>query len=262
MVGNDHSSTDESSQNVLSAMEQVQRAVETSAILVESVTQTDDSSTDPCSVFIRKSSSLPQKILSLEHQVRDSPYTADLWLTLITEAAKHDIEYTRDAIKKAFVYFPNAIRLWILSIDLECRLAGIHLSEKSAQKANIDVSAIPIIEKLFGTCLKTVVHPELWKIYILYLKKKGSHIDKTILQKAYEYALNHIGYDPDSGPLWTDYIEFLKSSSTSSQFEEQLKMDQLRKTFQRAIQQPTSTLESIWRDYDAFENSLNKLTVL
>lgn len=30
------------------------------------------------------------------------------------------------------------------------------------------------------------------------------------IRMSYEFALNHIGQDKDSGQIWIDYIEFLK----------------------------------------------------
>lgn len=38
-------------------------------------------------------------------------------------------------------------------------------------------------------------------------------------------------------------------------------MDQLRKAYQRAIQAPINNVESIWQEYNVFENNLGKLTV-
>jgi hypothetical protein len=38
-------------------------------------------------------------------------------------------------------------------------------------------------------------------------------------------------------------------------------MDQLRRTYHRAIHTPLTNVETLWKDYDAFENTLNKLTV-
>jgi hypothetical protein len=32
------------------------------------------------------------------------------------------------------------------------------------------------------------------------------------VKKAYEFALNHVGQDKDSGEIWSDYIQFLKAS--------------------------------------------------
>jgi cleavage stimulation factor subunit 3 len=31
------------------------------------------------------------------------------------------------------------------------------------------------------------------------------------IRQAYEFALNHIGQDKDSGDIWNDYIQFVKS---------------------------------------------------
>lgn len=220
---------------------------------------------DEDGAFIKTSSLLPKKVQDMERRLQERPEDAERWQALVAESAKYDIEYTRAAIQKAFVYFPNAIRLWILSIDLECRLAGILLSPqttKSQSQPAIDQQAIAGIEKLFATCLKTVIHPELWRIYILYLKRKGGDaIDRSILQKAYDYALQYIGPDPDSGPLWSEYIEFIQQTKPANQYEEQMLMDTMRKAYQKAVSQPHANLESIWRDYDAFENRLNKLTV-
>lgn len=38
-------------------------------------------------------------------------------------------------------------------------------------------------------------------------------------------------------------------------------MDDVRRTYQRAIAVPLSNVEQIWREYDAYENGLNRVTV-
>ena len=38
-------------------------------------------------------------------------------------------------------------------------------------------------------------------------------------------------------------------------------MDALRKVYHRAVQIPLENVEAIWRELDAFENGLNKITV-
>jgi hypothetical protein len=48
---------------------------------------------------------------------------------------------------------------------------------------------------------------------------------------------------------------------TTSQFEEGQKIDAMRKLYQRAIENPMHNLEGIWKEYDAFENGLNKIIV-
>lgn len=38
-------------------------------------------------------------------------------------------------------------------------------------------------------------------------------------------------------------------------------MDALRKIYQRAVQIPLDNVEILWKDYEAFENGLNRITV-
>jgi cleavage stimulation factor subunit 3 len=82
--------------------------------------------------------------------------------------------------------------------------------------------------------------------------------------QAYEAVLDAIGIDKESGKIWQDYIQFIKSGPGivgGSTWQDQQKMDLLRKVYQRAICIPTQVVESIWREYSTFEMSLNKLTV-
>jgi cleavage stimulation factor subunit 3 len=43
---------------------------------------------------------------------------------------------------------------------------------------------------------------------------------------------------------------------------DQQKMDNLRRVYQKAVTQPVIGVEPMWREYDAFEYSLNKATVI
>lgn len=38
-------------------------------------------------------------------------------------------------------------------------------------------------------------------------------------------------------------------------------MDALRKVYHRAVQIPLENVEVLWKDYESFENGLNKITV-
>lgn len=46
-----------------------------------------------------------------------------------------------------------------------------------------------------------------------------------------------------------------------NQYEEGQQINLLRKLYQRAIRNPMNNLEDIWKEYDAYENELNKLLV-
>jgi energy-converting hydrogenase Eha subunit F len=56
-------------------------------------------------------------------------------------------------------------------------------------------------------------------------------------------------------------ISFIRVKKTGTTWEEQQKMDALRKVYHRAVQIPLENVEVLWKDYEAFENGLNKITV-
>jgi cleavage stimulation factor subunit 3 len=84
---------------------------------------------------------------------------------------------------------------------------------------------------------------------------------RAIIRKAYEFALNHVGQDKDSGEIWKDYIDFLKGTETQTTWDAQQRMDAIRSAFHRAVVVPLENVELLWRELDAFETNLNKITV-
>jgi cleavage stimulation factor subunit 3 len=80
----------------------------------------------------------------------------------------------------------------------------------------------------------------------------------------YEFVLDQIGIDTNSGPVWQGYLEFIKSDAGvigGNNWQDRQKVDLLRKTYQRAIAVPMNATLEIWREYDKFELGLNKMTV-
>lgn len=65
---------------------------------------------------------------------------------------------------------------------------------------------------------------DLWKFYLGYIRRinlgeSGSAVTpeaRAIIEKAYEYVLNNVGIDKDAGPIWADYIYFLKSAEVKN----------------------------------------------
>jgi cleavage stimulation factor subunit 3 len=67
-------------------------------------------------------------------------------------------------------------------------------------------------EALFNRFLRTSVSVDLWKFYLIYVRRVNSGPNtRDIIRKAYEFALNHVGQDKDSSEIWSDFIQFLKS---------------------------------------------------
>lgn len=84
---------------------------------------------------------------------------------------------------------------------------------------------------------------------------------RDTIRKAYELALDRCGQDIDSGEIWREYIAFLGEKETSSTWETSQQTDAIRKAYHQAVVIPLNDVEVIWREYDAFENKLNKATV-
>ena len=81
-----------------------------------------------------------------------------------------------------------------------------------------------------------------------------------ILEAAFEYSLSAISHDVASGTIWIDYIEFVKQMPAMTSYEESVRMQTLRKLYQRAVISNLTKVdfERIWRDYDMFENAIHK----
>ncbi|KAH9811625.1 hypothetical protein DFH28DRAFT_1084886 [Melampsora americana] len=196
----------------------------------------------------------PQPLLSrlatLKQRVEKNRMDGEAWLELIADAEKKgDLEKTREVYKSFLSNFPDAAPQWIAYADLE--LGHGHFPE---------------VEQIFSHCLRSSVSVELWAFYLNYIRRVNpvegdkAAASRTIIISAYEFSLNHIGIDRESGSIWIDYISILKAGEASGTWQEQQKMDSLRKVYQRAVCIPLNNIEQLWKDYDAFENQMSKMT--
>lgn len=125
-------------------------------------------------------------------------------------------------------------------------------------------------EQIFGRCLLQTPHVGLWSVYINYIRRRNDLTNDTsgtaraTITQAYDFVLQNVGLDKDSGRLWYDYIQFIRSAPGQiggSSWQDQQKMDQLRKAYNRATRVPMASIQQLWKEYDQFEMSLNKTTV-
>ena len=126
------------------------------------------------------------------------------------------------------------------------------------------------IDKILSRALPQNPWLPLWSMYLDHIRRHNnvttdsSGQARQIIYQAYDVAIQHIGLDKDSGKLWQDYIQFIKSEAGTiggSNWKDQQKMDMLRKVYQRAICIPTQSTNLLWKEYDQFEMGLNKITV-
>lgn len=124
-------------------------------------------------------------------------------------------------------------------------------------------------ETIFQRTLTTIVDVQLWTAYLDYVRRRNDLNDTTgatrqTVNAAYDFVLDNVGQDRESGRIWQDYLQFLKigpGQVGGSGWQDMQKVDQLRKAYQRAICIPISNLNALWKEYDLFELSINKVAV-
>lgn len=77
------------------------------------------------------------------------------------------------------------------------------------------------------------------------------------MAQAYDFALDRIGMDIHSYSIWNDYVNFLKSVEAVGSYAENQKISAVRKVYQRGIINPMTGMETLWKDYIAFEQVNN-----
>jgi cleavage stimulation factor subunit 3 len=124
-------------------------------------------------------------------------------------------------------------------------------------------------EAIFGKSLMTVPNVSLWTAYLNYIRRMNdlrndaTGNNRTTVSQAYDFVLNNIGVDRDSGIIWQEYMEFLRGIPGvigGTSWQDGQKLDIMRKAYQRAIGVPMSTVSTLWKEYDQFETGANKMT--
>ncbi|KAK9449515.1 uncharacterized protein V1518DRAFT_416202 [Limtongia smithiae] len=196
---------------------------------------------------------LPRDVIGiLEDRIkRDGAYVPlQVYKDLISEYSRRGkLESTRDAYERALGAYPSVPSLWIAYAELE-QSAG----------------EFDKVDEIYRRALAAVTSLGLWQHYLTYVRRRNNVVTdgenaRRVITQAFELVLGKVGIDVRAGKLWREFIDFVKSTPDGrSTWETQQKMDLLRKIFQRVICIPVENLESLWQEYNSFENKLNKLT--
>ncbi|CAG9991466.1 unnamed protein product [Clonostachys byssicola] len=190
----------------------------------------------------------------LEARIKEDPRgDMDAWQNLMADyKRRNDIEGLRKIYTRFVEVFPQAADIWADWLEME-----------------LSLDQFAVAEQLFGRSLMTVPNVRLWTVYLNYIRRRNDLTNDTTgtarqtIARSYEFVIDNIGMDRDSGNIWQDYIQFLKNGPGQvggTGWQDQQKMDQLRKAYHRAINVPMSTVNNLWKEYDQFEMGLNKMT--
>lgn len=121
------------------------------------------------------------------------------------------------------------------------------------------------VEQLFSKCLPITEDVDLFRLYVSYVRRTndvitGGENARGIVIQAFEFAVNKVGIDINSGSLWNDYLNFLKNWTPVASWEQQQKVDLIRRVYKRLLTIPTEKIEQEWSTYTKWENEINSST--
>ena len=211
------------------------------------------------------------KIGILEDRIKeDERGDLDAWLTLIDEHKKRGkLDEARKVYERFLAIFPSSVRLFQHSLKALLIIIKAEQWVAFARMEN-DIDNRNGVESIFNNTLLHIPSVELWSMYLDHIRRYNnvttdvSGSARNLIYQAYDLALTNIGIDKDSGKIWQDFIQFIKSGPGNvggSNWQDQQKMDLLRKAYQRGICVPTQAVNNLWKEYNSFEMGLNNLTV-
>ncbi|KAJ7523484.1 hypothetical protein O6H91_18G051600 [Diphasiastrum complanatum] len=192
----------------------------------------------------RLGSPLNEKGRYARERINTYKYDIDAWTTLASEAQARPISEAAPLYEELLATFPTAAKYW-----------------KAYVEAHISTNSDDAAKHIFSRCLLNCLHIELWKCYIRFIRKvndsKGQDgRDET--KKAYDFMLGRIGMDIAAGPMWLEYIAFLRTAPVTAPQEDSQRMTSVRKAYQKAILAPIHHVEQLWKEYENFENSISR----
>ncbi|XP_073270103.1 cleavage stimulation factor subunit 77-like isoform X1 [Primulina huaijiensis] len=179
-----------------------------------------------------------------QDNIMSDKYNAEAAEALANEALRLPISEAVPIYEQLLTTFPTAAKFW-----------------KQFIEAHMAVNDDEATRQVFSRCLLNCLQVPLWRCYIRFIRKVNDKrgIDgQEETKNAFDFMLNYVGADIASGPVWLEYIAYLKSLPAQRTLEESQRMTLIRKTYQRAIVLPTHHVEQLWRDYESFENSVSR----
>ena len=131
--------------------------------------------------------------------LRRNPYDATAWDVFFVEARGRP-SVAKDVFEEILRYHPRCVNAWIAYAQ--------NAMEKKDDEA---------VSEIFSRCLRDVLAPELWLVYVNYAKATNENgtteEGARAIKAAFEYCVDHVGEDVESGKIWEEYVDFVKGVS-------------------------------------------------
>lgn len=122
-------------------------------------------------------------------------------------------------------------------------------------------------EGIFARTVQDIPSMTLCTAYLEYVRRRYSTSTDTgrnVVSASFKSVLGIVGKDKDAGPLWQEYIAFLKmmpGNVTATGWQDQQKKDAIRNAYREAVSIPHSSVRALWTEYNKFEREVDRTKV-
>lgn len=185
----------------------------------------------------------------LEEDLETDPLNYSKWIKLIKQVIAKDKE------EQVVSVFNKYLNLFKFDGKQWCNYINYQINRGDFKK----------VEELFSKCITTIDNVELFRLYVSYVRRvndviTGGEKARGIVIQAFEFAINRVGIDLKSADLWNDYLDFLKTWTPTASWEQQQKVDLIRKVYKKLLVIPNEKIEQLWSGYTKWENEVNQAT--
>ncbi|KRY43127.1 Cleavage stimulation factor subunit 3 [Trichinella spiralis] len=154
----------------------------------------------------------------IKEKILTNPLNVEAWSDFLESVEEIPIEEARLMYNKLIETFPSSPQYWTSFIRFE-----------------LSNSAFVQVEALFRRCLLKVLHIDVWKIYLAYVRDTKSCVTGFKL--------------PES-----------ESGARKESEGADTNVDEIRRVFLRGISCPIENIAALWNDYEQFEKKYGGLT--
>ncbi|KRZ88751.1 Cleavage stimulation factor subunit 3 [Trichinella sp. T8] len=154
----------------------------------------------------------------IKEKILTNPLNVEAWSDFLESVDEIPIEEARFMYNKLIETFPSSPQYWTSFIRFE-----------------LSNSAFVQVEALFRRCLLKVLHIDVWKIYLAYVRDTKSCVTGFKL--------------PES-----------ESGARKESEGADTNVDEIRRVFLRGISCPIENIAALWNDYEQFEKKYGGLT--
>lgn len=190
---------------------------------------------------------------TIRDKIERNPVNILAYLELIQYYESKDaFEDSRKVYTELHNKFPYYSPLWTLQL-----------------KGELQRDEFKTVERLLAECLsgeKANNDLNLWSTYLDYVRRTNNLITggqeaRAVVVQAFELVMEKCAvFEPRSSFFWNDYLGFLEQWKPVNKWEEQQRLDMIRRLYKRMLCVPFDSIEKMWNKYTQWEQEVNSLT--